>query len=182
MNRLSLEYKDRLCLECGLMFNYGNKSLFKRSSKLNFKRCPYCKSKRNIDIHKAEEIAPMLFRLYKTRVSIAGYTVDIDNESGKYNIKILTNSHSKEISAVFASHGDKMKYFSFHPLTNSDRVEGDDRYVLEANFSFESDFHKNGTHFASFEYELKHAEMIVEFESLCWFIDNKIIESIEWRQ
>ena len=73
-----------------------------------------------------------------------------------------------------------MKYFSFHPLTN-DRIEEDDRYVLEANFTFESDFHKSGTHFASFEYERKRAEMILEFEALCWFIDEAIVNSIDWR-
>lgn len=179
MSRLSLEYKDRLCLECGLMFNDSKKTLFKRS-KINFKKCPYCKSKRNIDIRKAEEIAPMIFRLAKTRISIVGYIANIDHDNGKYNIKILTNSYSKEISDVFSSHGDKMKYFSFHPLTN-DRIEEDDRYVLEANFTFESDFHKSGTHFASFEYERKRAEMILEFEALCWFIDEAIVNSIEWR-
>lgn len=157
-----------LCMHCGLLYEpqTPKKKLFGKKDD-NIIKCPYCSNKFSIDVSDTEDVAPYIMKLREHDLKPIGHSLEIDCQTGTYSMKFFLNQGYGAFVELFKQHGQSLSFFSVHPAPIS---EGDDRYVLEANFKFETNEHKEG-HFASFDYTWKQAAVTLEFASILTMID-----------
>lgn len=161
----------RICLECGLLFDVSEKPRrFKKNTMIP--ACEYCRGRRTIDVTGNELISPFILALEDEGFYVNSFTMDDNKDGGEFGFEIFIHPSDDgelitALSTVFDSHGSDFKYSHFYPSDDNSY------YAIGAKFKYKGGFaghigskYSRSMIFTSYEYQIKMAEMILEFHRI----------------